>query len=255
MNSIVFALYGDLISDMAAFHSERVQQRQQALATLIPAIGYASAQAKERNRLESCDLNVFRFFSPGETTHSRLLAYFLDPEESHGQGHLFLIEFLRLLGISESDSVSGHPWIVTAEVGRVDVLIKRAHPHTVVIIENKSNFAADQPNQLYRYWHQEIYQKQRANLCSAIDVENPPASHYRLVYLSPASWKQADAQSSRRPATWDTSLPEVVPMKTDHHLFGEFVVQWLSNSIALLPPSNHRLLEFTKQYIQFWQFN
>lgn len=62
---------------------------------------------------------------------------------------------MDLLGIERfSDNEN---WTVTAEKGRVDILLKRTHPHSVIIIENKSNYANDQENQLYRYWHQEIY--------------------------------------------------------------------------------------------------
>lgn len=151
------ALYTTVVDAIANFEAVHRQQRQHCLAELIPAIARHEATSRERNRLESSHLNVFQFFSPGETTHSRLLAYFLDPRAQHGQGTLFLAEFLRLLGISEPDSSTAHDWAVTAEIGRVDVLIRRVHPHTVVVIENKSNYAVDQPNQLYRYWHQEIW--------------------------------------------------------------------------------------------------
>ncbi|MFD1470226.1 PD-(D/E)XK nuclease family protein [Hymenobacter caeli] len=249
------ALYATLVDAIANFDSVRRRQRQQCLAGLIPAITQHAATSRERNRLESGNLNVFQFFSPGETTHSRLLAYFLDPRAQHGQGTLFLAEFLLLLGI-DAPGGTAHDWAVTAETGRVDVLIRRAHPHTVVVIENKSNYAIDQPNQLYRYWHQEIYLKQEAQHRPAAEIERPPKSHYRLVYLSPAGWKQPDAQSLRRPeewAEWGAHLPLVVPMETEQHLFRSFVVQWLENAIVRLPAGNHRLREFTRQYIQFWQ--
>ncbi|MGI4741289.1 MAG: PD-(D/E)XK nuclease family protein [Janthinobacterium lividum] len=249
------ALYTTVVDAIADFDTTRRRHRRQCLVELIPAIAQHAAISRERNRLESGGLNVFRFFSPGETTHSRLLAYFLDPQGQHGQGTLFLAEFLRLLGISEPDSGAAH-WTVTAETGRVDVLIRRAHPHTVVVVENKSNYAIDQPNQLYRYWHQEIHLKQLARHRPAAEIDRPPESHYRLVYLAPAAWKKPEAQSLRRPEAWKewgAHLPAVVPMTVEQHLFRDFVVCWLEKAIAQLPPSNHRLREFTRQYIQFWQ--
>ena len=250
------ALYTTVVDAIASFDRARQRQRQHYLAELIPAIARHAATSQERNRLESSNLNVFQFFRPGETTHSRLLAYFLDPRAQHGQGTLFLAEFLRLLGISEPDSGAAHDWAVTAETGRVDVLLRRAHPHTVVVIENKSNYAADQPNQLYRYWYQEIYLQQVARHRPAAEIARPPGSHYRLVYLSPTSWKQPEAQSLTKPAAWadwGAHLPPVLPMPTEQHLFRDFVVQWLENAIRQLPAGNHRLREFTRQYIQFWQ--
>ena len=247
-------LYASVVEAIAGFHIQLRHRRRQALAELVPAIVQQSTESREQSRLTSTGLNVFRFFSPGETTHSRLLAFFLDPRASHGQGALFLVEFLRLLKISEPDRVSPYPWIVTAEIGRVDVLIKRARPHTVVVIENKSNYATDQPNQLYRYWHQEIYSKQLERGAPAHELGHPPKSHYRIVYLSPHAGKQAESHSLRRPQGWHTDLPETVPEELiEHRVFGEFVLEWLQQSFALLPPANHRLREFTAQYMQFWQ--
>ena len=248
------ALNASVVNGIAASYTEQKNTRQQALRDLIPAILRNSTESREQNRLQSRDLNVFRFFNPGETTHSRLLAYFLDPRESHGQGDLFLVKFLELLKISQPESLKTSPWIVTAELGRVDVLIKRKHPHTVVVIENKSNYAVDQSNQLYRYWHQEIYLKQLERKASEQEIIDPPQSQYRVIYLSPAFWKQADKQSVSRPKDWSDSLPKTVPERIiEHHLFSNLVIVWLTKSLTLIPPVNHRLREFTKQYIQFWK--
>ena len=241
---------------MAAFYTDQKNKRYQALAELIPAMARNSDESREQNRQQSRDLNVFRFFNPGETTHSRLLAYFLDPGESHGQGDLFLVEFMKLLDISQPNTVVTSPWIVTAEKGRVDVLIKRKHPHTVVVIENKSNFASDQPNQLYRYWHREIYLKQVERNASQQERANPPINHYRVIYLSPASWKQVDEQSICRPKEGYDGQPDSVPAAiVEHKLFDELVVEWLENALRLIPVDNHRLREFTNQYVQYWQHN
>jgi hypothetical protein len=251
------ATYSTVINAIGAFHDARRQQRQQTLQQLLPAFAQLDPATRERNRLESGNLNVFRFFNPGETTHSRLLAFFLDPHAQHGQGMLFLTEFLLLLGI-EDPTGNAHQWRVTAETGRIDVLLKRRHPHTVIVIENKSNYAVDQPNQLYRYWHQEIYQQQLAQHRPVVEIMQPPPHRYRLLYLVPAAWKQAEAQSLQKPlewGEWSDSLPAVVPMRVEQHLFSDFVVQWLNNAVALLPASNHRLREFTSQYIQFWQLS
>lgn len=250
------ALNASVVNGIAASYTEQKNTRQQALRDLIPAILRNSTESREQNRLQSRDLNVFRFFNPGETTHSRLLAYFLDPRESHGQGDLFLVKFLELLGISQPESLKTSPWIVTAELGRVDVLIKRKHPHTVVVIENKSNYAQDQPNQLYRYWHREIYSKQLERNASQQETSNPPVNHYRVIYLSPASWKQADEQSTRRPEESYDGQPETVPEGIiEHRLFNELVIKWLNESLVLIPVDNHRLREFTDQYVQYWQSN
>lgn len=247
------AVYSDVINDVAKFHFRLIEKRLNLLGQLIPAIQNNAEQNRERNRAESYNMNLFSFFEPGETTHSRLLAFFLDPNEAHGQGDLFLVEFLKLLEIAEPEKGR---WIVTAEKGRIDVLIKRKHPHSVVIVENKSNFAVDQGNQLYRYWHQEIYKQQKEYNVSSHLVESPPQSHYQVIYLAPAYWKHPEGQSTQRPTALDQEqgLPSAVPAGIIRHLlFSEFVVQWLTNCLHSLPKDNHRLKEFTKQYSEFWR--
>lgn len=261
MNDERRMLFTAVIDDICGSYTKRKVKRQQALVELIPAIVSNSIETREQNRLQSRGLNVFRFFKPGETTHSRLLAFFLDPNESHGQGDLFLVKFLKLLGIDQPESVPTHPWIVTAELGRVDVLIKRKHPHAVVVIENKSNFASDQPNQLYRYWYQEIYSKQKERKAVEEEILNPSTSCYRVIYLSPASWKQAEDQSVLRPEKGYEGYPEAVPKGIiQHSLFSDLVVKWLTESLSTeslscIPRENYRLREFTEQYIQFWKSN
>jgi hypothetical protein len=249
--------YAAVLASITDFYREQRRQRQHALSELIPALARQVRNSRERNRLDSHNLNVFRFFSPGETTHSRLLAFFLNPQAAHGQGTLFLTEFLRLLGIRNCSDEKAHPWVVTAETGRVDVLLRRAHPHSVVVIENKSNYALDQPNQLYRYWHQQIYLPQLAQHRPAAELADPPKDRYRLLYLSPASWKQVEMHSLSKPLQgkeWGAELPPVVPMGiVEQQVFDDLVVQWLTNAVALLPVCNHRLREFTLQYLQFWQ--
>ena len=59
----------------------------------------------------------------------------------HGQGKLFLSAFLEYIGFKKDKG--NEEWIVTAEKGRVDVLLRRLNPLGAIIIENKSNWAGD----------------------------------------------------------------------------------------------------------------
>src|SRR4051812_36234492 len=110
-------------------------------------IAFAAAQRLYAQRLAP-DFNVFDFIAPDELRLSAILAWLLDPAGSHGQGALFLAEFLREIGL---------PWLdedlalarVAVEAGtdvgrRIDVLVRL--PGAVLAIENKP-FAADQPRQ------------------------------------------------------------------------------------------------------------
>lgn len=203
-----------------------------------------------RNKDISCDFNMLSLFNIGETQHSYLIAHFLNPNAEHGQKHLFLNVFLDLLKIERfSDNEN---WIVTAEKGRIDVLLKRVHPHSVVVIENKSNYANDQNHQLYRYWHQEIYKTISERHLPKDYILNPPERYYQLLYLSPEHWKIPSTNTLTKPTEWENDLPKEVPLKAKHLLFSDFVCQWLKMSLELLPKDNYRIREYVKQYIEYW---
>lgn len=204
-----------------------------------------------RNKETSCDFNMMSLFHIGETQHSFLLAYFLNPNADHGQKHLFLNVFLDLLKINRY--TDNENWIVTAEKGRIDILLKRIQPHSVIVIENKSNYASDQNHQLYRYWHQEIYKTiiERSDI-SKDYILNPPDHSYQLLYLSPEHWKIPNTNTLTKPIEWNTDLPIVVPLSVKHLLFRDFVCKWLHKSLELLPNDNHRMREYVKQYIEYW---
>lgn len=203
-----------------------------------------------RNKDTSCDFNMLSLFNIGVTQHSYLLAYFLNPNAEHGQKHLFLNVFLDLLKIERSSD--NENWIVTAEKGRIDVLLKRVQPHSVVVIENKSNYATDQNHQLYRYWHQEIYKTISERHLPKEYILKPPEHYYQLLYLSPEHWKIPSTNTLTKPTEWENDLPKEVPLKAKHLLFSDFVCQWLEMSLELLPKDNHRIREYVKQYIEYW---
>lgn len=206
--------------------------------------------AQELNARTSCDFNPLRFFSIGETTHSRILAYLLDPRAQHGQGYIFLQIFLEQIGIKDREG----PWIVTAEIGRVDVLIKRyRHPHSAILIENKCHYAIDQPNQLYRYWYQEIYLP-NVDINPRGDMPYSP-DRYRIVYLPADGNKSPERQALNRCADLPSVLPEAVPSSLVNFLtFYKDIRRWLTACIEKLPVDNHRLRQFLEQYNELWTY-
>lgn len=209
-----------------------------------------NTQSIIKKKETSCDFNMLSFFNIGETKHSFLLANFLNPNAEHGQGHLFLNEFLDLLKIERlSDNEN---WIVTVEKGRIDVLLKRFQPHSVIVIENKSNYAGDQYHQLYRYWYQEIYTTISERHLPGDYILNPPERYYQLLYLSPDHRKISNTNTSTKPTEWDDNLPNKIPIKAKHILYSDFICHWLQISLEKLPKDNHRIREYVKQYIEYW---
>ena len=106
------------------------------------------------NIFKSCGVNHY------ETTHSSIIAELLNPKGSHGQGGLFLKEFLVATGAYDSEYNDCNDFIVNTEhsfsiqtpdgvcTGRIDIII--SSPSAAIMIENKI-YADDQYEQLKRY--------------------------------------------------------------------------------------------------------
>lgn len=88
-----------------------------------------------------------------EVTHSKIIAGFLNPKGSHGQGDLFLRLFLQTIENNDEIAIETSNANVYTEYdtgdGRIDILIED-NTGRGIIIENKV-YAGDQPEQLIRY--------------------------------------------------------------------------------------------------------
>ena len=99
----------------------------------------------------SSDFNVFNVINPDENKLSDILADILDTHGSHGQGNLFLNEFISFL-INKKLKIQFDNYRVLREVsanGRIDILLEG--DNFALIIENKP-FAIDQVDQINRYY-------------------------------------------------------------------------------------------------------
>ncbi len=210
---------------------------------------------KENIKSQSIYFNVFDFFKINEPLHSKLIASLLDPGGNHGQGNLFLLTFFDFLKIEYHDK---DVWQVTAEIGRIDILIKCLNRRSVIIIENKSNGANCQPNQLYRYWYQEIYLQFEYN--GQITNCLSKNKNFRIIYLAPEIGKNFENHSIERPNELKNQigLPESLKKDEIEHLtFSNFIVPWLKECLLLndVHADNQRIREFIKQYIILWEMN
>lgn len=142
-------------------------------------------------------------------------------------------------------------WFVTAEKGRIDILLRRENPHSVVIIENKSNMANDQNNQLYRYWFHQIHNHNIKEHSDYAYTGKYPEK-YKIIYLIPTSGKQPTLKSLTKPDYLLEDLPKDIPIIPTIWRFDNEIVEWLTSTLNDIPEKNHRLKEFLKQYIDFW---
>lgn len=194
-------------------------------------------------------VNVFslwnEFSGISEPIHSRILHFFLSDNPMHGQGKLFLSAFLEYIGFEKDEG--NEEWIITDEEGRVDVLLRRQNPLGTVIIENKSNWAEDQPHQLYRYWYENIH-KREEDCCTDYYSKHP---EYKIVYLVPDEIKHISANSILRPVDYPEYLPEELPMELKVLTFHEDIPEWLGECMDKLPAENTPLRNLIAQYIEY----
>lgn len=188
------------------------------------------------------ELNFFRKIHITEPQHSSILGDLLNPQGSHQQGDIFLKFFFDVLEIKYSKE---DLWTVTIESERFDIRIATRKMDKIIIIENKSNGADDQPNQLYRYWFYGIYLPQK-------NFANESECYKRILYLSPSDFKTPSEQTLTRPSYFDKNLPEKVPVKIDVIFFNNEIVKWLSKCMDAVKEVPE-LYYFIKQYYDFWR--
>jgi hypothetical protein len=96
--------------------------------------------------------NSLNFFRPGENKISEILAFFLDPKQTHGQGALFLDLFLKAFHPASivCNRVCIRREYPTNEGKRIDIVMEFESGKHAVGIENKI-WAKDLPKQLLHY--------------------------------------------------------------------------------------------------------
>ena len=131
-----------------------MSERLQSLLNDINVILQKEKVRKEESRKRGERFNMFELLGVAhyEVTHSKIIACFLDPKASHGQGDLFLKLFLNIIddktGLNTTKAEVFTEYDIK-EKGRIDIFIKD-HLGNGIIIENKV-YASDQDEQLIRY--------------------------------------------------------------------------------------------------------
>lgn len=249
----VVCISNEFLSDFISVRNKYLFSLISSSTSVINEFTKVYNRAKEENKKYSIFFNPLKYFKINETLHSQMLADLLNPNSTHGQGRLFLNLFLKKLEIINPESGN---WKITAEIGRIDVLLVRERdPHSVIVIENKSNNAVDQNNQLYRYWYQEIYVPNK-NIAFAKKETYEDAiikSRYKIIYLPPDDSKMPQEFSLKKPDyLTDSILPDEIPIKYEHRTFKKFICEWLGESIEKIEPENYRLKIYLNQYIELW---
>ena len=206
------------------------------------------------------EFNIFRNLGLHETQHTNLLKKFLYPR---GQDVLFMNKFLELnckvdLQIESDRNFTFLP--KKAGTGFVDIIfcVWNGNKKLTIIIENKSNQAGNQPNQLYRYWRHKIFKPEKENFkkycesreisLNSINDENLFDAHkqfqkdenitqkYMLIYLTKKKeeGEKKYGNSKRRPdnPTYKKTkelLPTKLPFPVTELNYEENICNWLEN--------------------------
>jgi ankyrin repeat containing protein len=197
---------------------------------------------------------ISRIWGIGETKHSQILGFFLNPRENHGQGGLFLKLFLKKLGF-DITAFEPNDWAVEVEQrsnGRdqIDILIQSRRLGISIAIENKSNGAKDQSHQLYRYWESAIYNFHNRDKEKALDPK-----HSRVVYLP--QWGIPSEQTRTRPKDYKESYPEKLALEEQGGIiicwtYYTHIVKWLNSCVEAMGRENNIVKQLVKNYIEYW---
>ena len=242
-------LCGEVIEKLTAWNAHRNQTFRHDLSEIIQKWRVIKAEQDEKNKQYGHLFNPLEAIDIGETTHSRLLGDLLNPKGTHGQGPLFLHVFLEGLGVPNPGEGE---WQISIEDGRVDICLWRLSPPSVIIIENKSNWAVDQENQLYRYWYQNIYKPYPYDDYSTAERKLT----FQIIYMPPTAGKRPSENSFQRPRELDSlGLPEnlhEVGVTVKVCTFRDHVADWLEKCDGLIPPTNARLRTYLQFYKELW---
>ena len=197
---------------------------------------------------------ISRIWGIGETKHSQILGFFLNPRENHGQGGLFLKLFLKKLGF-DITAFEPNDWTVEVEQrsnGRdqIDILVQSHRLGISIAIENKSNGAKDQWHQLYRYWESAIYNFHNGDKEKALDPK-----HSRVVYLP--QWGIPSEQTRTRPKDYKESYPEKLALEEQGGIIScwtyyNHIVKCLNSCVETMGRENNIVKQLVKNYIEYW---
>ena len=184
---------------------------------------------QEKNELyDSNRFNPFQFLQTDEMGLSKILAFLLDPTETHGQGDLFLNSFLKFINKhqflayqkvniylekitkEENDEITNE---TTNKNGRHDIFIEGILDNKtswVISIENKLQGAIDQPKQMHTYDK---------------DLKNYVSDSYFLIYLPIFSNNPPEKSIS------EDKWTELMSDKKAMVLSASMLIQWLDLSL------------------------
>ncbi len=208
----------------------------------------AKAKCAEKNLKSGVDFKPLSLIPINETIHSKIIGEFLNPKGTHGQKDLFLQCFLNDLEVPAPEEGT---WKISIESSRVDIMLWREKPAAVVVIENKSNGAIDQPNQIYRYWHEQMYLWDKKHFSN-----DETRRSFRIIYMPADGGSKPADHSTIRPGNWSEMInpEEKVPLPCQQYPLNKLMNLWQHQLIdtGKIPSENQRVHTFFQFYKELW---
>ena len=245
--ALAFGDIGSVLVNYLALKEQTTQQLTQYATAVLESWLVAKKKFTADNKRLGVDFNPLTYIPIKEPIHSKIVGDFLNPNGSHGQGFLFLQCFLEMIDLPEREA---GVWQISIEKsGRVDILLWRESPASMILIENKVKDAQDQPNQIFRYWHHQMYGWKPEHL-----RDEETRRSFRLIYLPADESKAPAPHSLERPADWGDEITKhkIVPLKCETHSFQAVMNRWQEKALEQVPDTNHRLHVFFHFYKELW---
>ena len=215
--------------------ANNINQVVDSLISINQVIENLRVQREKNELYDSNRFNPFQFLRTDEMGLSKILAFLLDPTETHGQGDLFLNSFLKFIGKHQFlayKKVNIYREKTTKETTkenrRHDIFIEGLLDNKiawVISIENKLQGAVDREDQMNDY---------------AIDLKNYVSESYFLIYLPVFSNNPPEISISEK--DW----AKLMTKKKAMVLSASMIIQWLDNTIIIAPAVKQFCNDFKK---------
>lgn len=207
-----------------AYMVNNINQIVDSLISINQVIENFRLQREKNELYDSNRFNPFQFLQTDEMGLSKILAFLLDPKETHGQGDLFLNSFLKFIGKHQFlayQKINIYREKITKETTkenrRHDIFIEGLLDNKiawVISIENKLQGAVDQPDQMNDY---------------AIDLKSYVSESYFLIYLPIFSDNPPEKSISEK--DWAKLISDKKAMV----LSASMLIKWLDNTVIIAP--------------------
>ena len=219
--------------------ANNINQIVDSLISINQVIENFRLQREKTELYDSNRFNPFQFLRTDEMGLSKILAFLLEPTETHGQGDLFLNSFLKFINKHQFlayQKVNIYLEKITKEEnnettnknGRHDIFIEGILDNKiswVISIENKLQGAIDQPKQMHTY---------------AKDLKNYVSDSYFLIYLPIFSNNPPEKSIS------EDKWAKLMSDKKAMVLSASMLIQWLDNTVIIAPAVKQFCNDFKK---------